>query len=153
MDILEWPHPLLATNCEIVCDFDETLHSLLDGMWSKLDEMQAYGLAANQVGANCSLFIMNKKDGSRLEIINPIMVGWAGGPANLYEGCLSEPTHSKFAIVTDRTAVVELEYQDRHGCSYREIFTGSDSVCVQHEYDHIQGRYFLDQPLTSISCG
>lgn len=140
MEIVKYPNDILNRACSVVMEFNADLHGILDAMYQTMERARGVGLAANQVGLDMSMFIMKTKAGERIEVINPFIVGFSEEKANLREGCLSAP--NEFDTVEERWQEVEIEFQDRNGVAQRRKFSGIDSVCVQHEYDHINGIFF-----------
>jgi hypothetical protein len=58
------------------------------------------------------------------------------------EGCLSFPYNYRAQV--PRASRVELEWQDLKGKKHTEWFEGMDAILVQHEFDHLLGRLFID---------
>lgn len=155
MKILEYPHPALTDKefCKPVTDFNETLKNQLDSMWQVMLDGKGIGLAANQVGIPIRAFVMaympsgvKNWDPSliqRLDVINPVIEPiLEEGFQNLNEGCLSLP--EEFLQVS-RYQTVKLTFQDLQGETHQVIITGLESVCAQHELDHLNGIFFLDK--------
>lgn len=143
MEIVKYPNDILTKPCSVVLEFTPELHQILDDMYQTMVRARGVGLAANQVGLDLSMFIMKTKAGDLIEAINPFIVGFSQEKANLREGCLSAP--NEFDTVEERCNEVELKYQDRNGIAHRKTFSGIDAVCVQHEYDHINGIFFFSK--------
>jgi peptide deformylase len=143
MEIVKYPNDILNKACSVVLEFTPALHQILDDMYQTMVRHRGVGLAANQVGLDMSMFIMKTKAGELIEVINPFIVGFSEEKANLTEGCLSAP--NEFDVVEERHKEVEIEFQDRNGVAQRRKFSGIDSVCVQHEYDHINGIFFFSK--------
>ncbi len=118
------------------------------------------GLAANQVGYNASVAVVNVKE--PLILINPVIKEqWDEVP--YYEGCLSFP---KKGVKTKRYRNVIIHTEQEEGDWY---FSGVEtpgegkgswesptknkddelrlleSICVQHEIDHLYGKTILDR--------
>mgnify|MGYP001428286605 CR=1 FL=1 len=113
------------------------------------------GLAANQIGINKRVCVVNVKE--PIFFINP-KITKLDGSVIYPESCLSFP---KKVINTKRARWVTVE-SDNHGT----IVLGSDTddenlleaVCVQHEIDHLDGitmydRRFIRPPLKSNKIG
>lgn len=145
MELLYYPHKALETECSPVEAFSGELHTALDEMWDLLDKTEhAMGLAANQVGILKRFFIMRGTDGIRWEFVNPeIKIDEEGGYAFLREGCLSSP--ELFDMVSSRYESVELKAFDRNGTSVNLVSRGIESVCIQHELDHLNGLFWFDR--------
>jgi peptide deformylase len=143
VEIVKYPNKILSKACSVVLDFNTDLHGILDEMFITMERARGVGLAANQVGLDMSMFVMKTKDGERVEVINPFIVGFSEQKANITEGCLSAP--NEFDVVAERAMEVEIEFQDRSGVAHRRKFVGRDAVCVQHEYDHLMGVFFFSK--------
>jgi peptide deformylase len=102
------------------------------------------GLAANQVGLNKRLFIMDLSESqteNRL-FINPKIISASKETQTLTEGCLSLP--GLWHKVTRSNHVV-IRYTDINEKEREEEFIGLASACVQHEIDHLDGILFPDR--------
>lgn len=95
----------------------------------------AAGLAANQIGLNGRVFILQK---NRLctVYINPELMGYSKDSVNYPEGCLSFPD-DKITTMRYSEVVVRdlLDPQHRH-------LTGIEAIAFQHELDHLDGITF-----------
>ena len=96
------------------------------------------GLAANQVGIDAQVAIVNVRE--PLVLINPKIIS-KENPIDYYEGCLSYPGKG---ISTQRYRDIVVSTENEQG---ELVFGGSDeeldvleSVCVQHEIDHLMGK-------------
>jgi peptide deformylase len=96
------------------------------------------GLAANQVGIDAQVAIVNVRE--PLVLINPKIVS-KENPIDYYEGCLSYPGKG---VPTQRYRDIVVSTENEQG---ELVFGGSDeeldvleSVCVQHEIDHLMGK-------------
>jgi len=146
---------------------DEGL-SIAKDLFNILNERKdGIGLAANQVGIDASVAVVNVRE--PIILINPEVVDvWDEIP--FYEGCLSFP---KKGINTKRykNIVIKTEQEDSDwyfsgapnpsdgkGSWERESSDKQDeelrtleSVCVQHEIDHLNGMTLMDrQAVTTI---
>ena len=101
------------------------------------------GLAANQVGIDASVAVVNVKE--PIVLINPKIVR-KEEETRYYEGCLSFP---KKGCHTKRYKIVEIETDNfksnlTFGAGDTEVDL-LESVCVQHEIDHLNGMRILDR--------
>jgi peptide deformylase len=101
------------------------------------------GLAANQVGIDASVAVVNVKE--PIVLINPKIVR-KEEETRYYEGCLSYP---KKGCHTKRYKIVEVEADNyksnlTFGAGDTEVDL-LESVCVQHEIDHLNGMRILDR--------
>jgi peptide deformylase len=101
------------------------------------------GLAANQVGIDASVAVLNVKE--PIVLINPKIVR-KEEETRYYEGCLSFP---KKGCHTKRYKIVEVKTDNNEGTmTFGAGDTETDlleSVCVQHEIDHLNGMRILDR--------
>ena len=103
------------------------------------------GLAANQVGIDASVAVVNVKE--PIVLINPKIVR-KEEETRYYEGCLSFP---KKGCHTKRYKIVEVETDNiESNMTFGAGDTDTDlleSVCVQHEIDHLNGMRILDRAM------
>jgi peptide deformylase len=135
---------VLRQKTEPVERFDTDLGTLLDDLVETMYENAGVGLAAPQVGDTRRATVVDvseARDGTEvLELINPVVVSKSGTVPS-EEGCLSIPG---VVETVERSAEVEVEYQDRDGD--RHTVRGVDllSRVLQHELDHLEGILFID---------
>jgi peptide deformylase len=130
-----------------VRNFDEKLQKIVRDMLHTMYERDGVGLAANQVGFNQRLFIIDM-DYSREDcepnpvvMINPIIKS-GEGEYEMEEGCLSVP--GIYAKVK-RFNTITISYFDPKGQEHEEEAEGYKAVVIQHEYDHLNGILFIDK--------
>ena len=103
------------------------------------------GLAANQVGIDAAVAVVNVKE--PIVLINPKIVR-KEEETRYYEGCLSFP---KKGCHTKRYKIVEVETDNiESNMTFGAGDTDLDlleSVCVQHEIDHLNGMRILDRAM------
>jgi peptide deformylase len=133
---------------EVVCP-DEKVRKLASRMLATLREAKGIGLAANQVGEEVRLFVVDRSlfqmEDSPLIVINPVIVE-SRGEQTEEEGCLSIP--GTYADIT-RPLELTVKGMDLNG---EEIFVeakGLLSRVLAHEVDHLNGILFVDH-LSSI---
>lgn len=133
------------------------LSKLIEDMWETMYESNGVGLAAPQINKNIRLFVMDSAQiftnresedetyedapGFKKVFINA-QIESTGGVEWVYnEGCLSIPKIREDVL---RPAEVTLSYMDEKFESYTETFKGISARVILHEYDHIQGKLFID---------
>ena len=103
------------------------------------------GLAANQIGINKRVCVINVKE--PLVLINPKIVEKSEEKFIFPEGCLSFPD-KKVRTIRYKDIVVEA---DNHkgklsfSADSKEINDAFECVCVQHEIDHLDGITMFDR--------
>ena len=94
------------------------------------------GVPLRVVVVDCSV----EKD-APLALINPRIV-WGEGTILWREGCLSLPG---VTAEVERFESIEVEHLDCTGKTVRHQATGLESVCIQHEVDHLDGQLYIDR--------
>ena len=130
---------------------------LIEDMWETMYESNGVGLAAPQINKNIRLFVMDSEQifanreeedevypdapGIKKVFINAKVLETGGKEWVYNEGCLSIP---KIREDVTRAETVTLSYMDENFKSYTETFTGMTARIILHEYDHIDGKLFID---------
>ena len=83
----------------------------------------------------------SRRRGGELVVVNPVLRG-ARGRTSVVEGCLSLP--DVWGRVR-RAAAVRLEGRDVDGRPLVVEAEGLLAIVLQHEFDHLQGRLFIDR--------
>jgi peptide deformylase len=125
------------------------ISQLIEDMYETMHGASGIGLAAPQIGKGIRLFIV---DGTVLEdeptladfkkaFINPQILEEKGDAWEYEEGCLSIPNiREKVA----RKEKLKIRYFDEAWNQHEEEFNGLKARIIQHEYDHIEGKMFVD---------
>ena len=103
------------------------------------------GLAANQIGINKRVCVVNVKE--PLVLINPKIVEHSKEQFIFPEGCLSFPD-DKIRTIRYSTIKVEADnHKDKLSFSAdsQEMNDAFECVCVQHEIDHLDGVTMFDR--------
>jgi peptide deformylase len=136
----------------------EGLEKLIEDMWETMYASNGVGLAAPQVNRDIRLFVVDteqiframeedeKKEypdgpGFRGVFINAHVVETAGDEWAYNEGCLSIP---KIREDIYRDQIVTIRFRDAEFNQYTRTFTGITARVILHEYDHIEGKLFID---------
>ena len=125
------------------------LKQLVSDMFETMHGGSGIGLAAPQIGKSLRLFIV---DGTVLEdepdmedfkkvFINPHIVEELGTPWDFEEGCLSIPNIRE---KVSRKSDLKIRYFDENWQAREESYDGMKARIIQHEYDHIEGKMFID---------
>ena len=117
----------------------ELLHQL------RTSEQSGIGLAANQIGIDKRVCVVNVKE--PLVLINPEIIERSDEEFVFAEGCLSFPNKK---VRTKRNVSVKVK-ADNHesvllfSADSKEINDAFECVCVQHEIDHLDGITMFDR--------
>lgn len=145
LDILRLPDPRLRRVCTPVVRIDEGIRELAADMLETMYAAPGRGLAAPQVGITLRLFVVDTtwKEGTPNPrvFVNPVILDTSDTMATRTEGCLSIP-----GVPCDvtRPEEITLQWTDLDGAILTERLRGIDAVCVQHEFDHLNGRLCID---------
>ena len=143
MEVVHYGDPILRKKCKPVEDYKK-LSGLIDDMFDTMYEEEGIGLAANQVGIDLNLFIIDishTDDDEYPRIFINGEITSSRGESVFSEGCLSIP---KVALEVTRPEVILFKYQDIHEKWYEEEFDGLLSRAIQHEIDHLNGVLIID---------
>lgn len=134
------------------------LQKLIEEMWETMYNSKGVGLAAPQVNKEIRLFVMdsiqildNLKDDEKNDypgdegykgvFINAKVKELDGGEWPYNEGCLSIPKIREDIL---RKETVNIHFFDENFTEHIETFTGITARVILHEYDHIDGKLFID---------
>ncbi|MCZ2459382.1 MAG: peptide deformylase [Chitinophagales bacterium] len=158
LPIVAYGNPVLRKVCKDIDPDYPGLEKLISDMWETLYASNGVGLAAPQVNRDIRLFIvdsiqifehLDEEDkgkypddpGIRQVFINAHIDEEDGEEWSYNEGCLSIP---KIREDIYRRQAVWLRYQDENFQSHRKLFAGLTARVILHEYDHIEGKLFID---------
>jgi peptide deformylase len=122
---------------------------------------QGLGMSANQVGLNKRICVINVKE-QPLVLVNPEIIDEGTDKLIYFEGCLSLPKTMKKPIKTVRSYnvkvkadnfpdILEFGTEERKHEDINALFGDLgllESVCVQHEIDHLNGITIRDRQYT-----
>lgn len=158
LPIIAYGHPTLRkVATDIKPDYPQ-LKKLIDDMWETMYASNGVGLAAPQVNRDIRLFIadteqmfrsMNEEEkadypgdeGTKSVFINARIIELGGNEWPYNEGCLSIP---KIREDIYREETVTLQFCNEEFEQQTKTFTGLSARVILHEYDHIEGKLFID---------
>ena len=158
LPIVAFGSPVLRkVSKDITPDYPD-LNKLIEDMWETMYNSKGVGLAAPQVNRDIRLFVMDsvqiiegldeeeQKDypndkGYKGVFINAKILSLNGEEWAYNEGCLSIP---KIREDVYRREKVAIEFVDEQFQPQTKIFNGITARVVLHEYDHIEGKLFID---------
>lgn len=157
--------PIVAYGSEVLRkvakDIDQNypeLSKLIEDMWETMYASSGVGLAAPQINRDIRLFVidsaqlfahMNEEEtlgypdapGQKKVFINAKIISLDGNQWSYNEGCLSIP---RIRDDVYRHETVTLQYMDEQFQLHTETFNGITARVILHEYDHIEGKLFID---------
>ncbi len=155
LPVYAYGQAVLKRRAEDVDLADAELPTLLANMWETMYNANGVGLAAPQIGRSERIFVIDTEqlkkdaepgedveDGIKIAFLNAERLDETGELWAYEEGCLSIP-HIRGDV--ERPETITLRYCDADGSEHTTTFTGMNARVVQHEYDHIEGKLFVEK--------
>lgn len=134
------------------------LSTLIEDMWETMYASNGVGIAAPQINKDIRLFVIDSTQifehleedekgkypdgpGIKRVFINAHIVSLDGEEWAYNEGCLSIP---KIREDVSRPETVVMQYMDENFTPHTDTFNGITARVILHEYDHIEGKLFID---------
>ena len=143
LEVVNYGNPILRKKCSQVTDFSK-LSNFIDDMFDTMYEEEGIGLAANQIGVDMNLFVIDishTDDNEFPRIFINGKITSSRGESIYSEGCLSMP---EVALEVTRPELILFKYQDIHEKWHEEEFDGLLARAIQHEIDHLNGVLIID---------
>lgn len=152
LPIYIYGQPVLRKVAEdITPDYPE-LKTLISNMWETLADSEGIGLAAPQVGLDIRLVVIDLDPLSedlpeykdfRQVYINAHIVEYDETNTDASEeGCLSLPAIHEKVI---RPTRIRVQWMDENFQAHDEWIDGYLARVMQHEFDHLDGKMFIDR--------
>jgi peptide deformylase len=160
LPIVAYGHPVLRKQAHDIDEHYPNLDKLLEDMWETMYASNGVGLAAPQINKDIRIFVMDSAQiftnmdaedreeenypdapGIKQAFINAHVIEEAGEDWPYNEGCLSIP---KIREDIYRAEEVTIEYLDEQFKKHTRTFNGITARIILHEYDHIEGKLFID---------
>jgi peptide deformylase len=155
-------HPVLRKIAEPISEKElrsEAIRQFVDDMVETMKEYDGVGLAADQVHVSKQIAILEVADNSRYPgkppvpltvLVNPIVTPLSEEFEDDWEGCLSIPD---MRGKVPRYKSIRVQALDREGAPLDFVATGFHARVVQHEWDHLNGKVYLDRMLDLSTLG
>lgn len=153
--ILTTPHPLLRQKSKPVGKIDKKTQQVITDLLETVksaSEPEGLGLSAVQIGFPLRIFVVRLR-GKNFEVfINPQIISRSKKTLKdalkkdeqFFEGCLSVPHIYGFV---NRPYQIKMAWENEKGKKQVKEFKNRASVCLQHEFDHLEGILFIDRLL------
>ncbi len=158
LPVVAYGHPNLRKVCSDITPEYPELSTLISNMWETMYNSNGVGLAAPQINHTIRLFLVDSQqivDNADEEdkgdyanekpikqvFINAYIESLEGAEWKYNEGCLSIPKVREDVM---RKPQVTLKYQDENFQHHVNTFDGITARIILHEYDHIEGKLFID---------
>ena len=158
LPIVAYGNPVLRkVGSEISAEYPG-LQKLIEDMWETMYNSKGVGLAAPQVNKDIRLFVMDsvqiienldvdekdefpEDEGYKGVFINAQIEEIIGEEWAYNEGCLSIPKIREDIL---RRETVTINFFDENFTENTKTFTGVTARVILHEYDHTEGKLFID---------
>ena len=128
LPIYVYGQPVLRQVAEDITVDYPNLKELIENMFETMDHADGVGLAAPQIGF-------------RKAYINAHIDVVEGEEVSMEEGCLSLPgIHES----VKRGSKIHVRYMDENFVEHNEVVEGFLARVMQHEFDHLDGKMFID---------
>jgi peptide deformylase len=158
LPIVAYGHPVLRKVAEEIGPDYPQLDKLIEDMWETMYGSNGVGLAAPQVNRSIRLFVVDStmifegmedeekadypdEPGVKQVFINPRVVSLEGEKWAYNEGCLSIPKIREDVL---REEQVTISFMDEFFQAHLKTYHGITARVILHEYDHIEGKLFID---------
>lgn len=158
LPIVAYGTEVLRKVCKVISPDYPNLSKLIDDMWETMYSSNGVGLAAPQINKEIRLFTVdtiqmfeNMEEKERSEypdnpgikqiFINAHVEELLGNDWAYNEGCLSIP---KIREDIFRAEEVTIRFKDENFVEHVKTFDGLTARVILHEYDHIDGKLFID---------
>lgn len=158
LPIVAYGAPVLRVVSKDITPEYPNLAKLIEDMWETMDASNGVGLAAPQINRDIRIFVVDSaqifenqdedekgkypdEPGIKQVFINAHIKELNGKEWAYNEGCLSIP---KIREDVNRPEEVTLEYVDENFVAHTKTFNGITARVILHEYDHIEGKLFID---------
>lgn len=141
LEIKTMGDPILEKRAAVVPVIDEKIKKLALDMIDTMVNGKGVGLAAPQVGILSRMFVCKAQGDIARIFINPEIIGTSEEIVEYEEGCLSIP--GMYADIT-RPKVIRIQAWNEDGKPFTIEADGILSRVIQHEYDHLNGKLFIE---------
>jgi len=158
LSIVAYGSPVLRVVCKDITPEYPGLAKFIEDMWETMYHSSGVGLAAPQVNQGIRVFVVDSSQifanqdeedkgkypdepGVKQVFINAHIKQLQGEEWPYNEGCLSIP---KIREDIYRSESVTLDYVDENFEPHTKTFNGITARIILHEYDHIEGKLFID---------
>ena len=128
-----------------------SMQKFIDDMIETMKEYDGVGLAADQVHESKQVAVLEVTDNPRYPgkpevpltvLINPKITPLSDATEEDWEGCLSIPD---LRGKVPRYSSVRVQAWDRNGQELDYVANGFHARVIQHEFDHLHGKVYLDR--------
>jgi len=130
---------------------DDEIQQIIKTLQDTLSTTQGVGIAAPQISISKRIIIIASRPTSRYPsaplmeptvMINPAFQALSDTREKDWEGCLSIPG---IRALVPRYKEILINYTNQHGVLVKARLEGFVARVFQHEFDHLEGKVYLDR--------
>jgi len=143
---------VLRLQAQAVTDFqDDEIQQIIKTLQDTLATTQGVGIAAPQISISKRIIIIASRPTLRYPsaplmeptvMINPAFQALSDTREKDWEGCLSIPG---IRALVPRYKEILINYTNQHGVLVEAMLEGFVARVFQHEFDHLEGKVYLDR--------
>ena len=143
---------VLRLQAQIITDIkDAEIQQIIETMQDTLAKTEGVGIAAPQIGVSKRIIIVASRPTPRYPsaplmeptvMINPAFQTLSNTREKDWEGCLSIPG---IRALVPRYKEILINYTNQQGNSVEAKLEGFVARVFQHEFDHLEGKVYLDR--------
>lgn len=150
LPVYVYGQPVLRKVAEDITPDYPDLKELIANMFETMAHADGVGLAAPQIGLPIRVVVidldvlsedMPEYKGFRKAYINAHILETGGELVSMEEGCLSLPGIHEPVKRGDK---IRVKYLDENLEEHDEVVEGHLARVMQHEFDHLEGKMFID---------
>lgn len=144
----------LRKQCVDVDLNQKDLKQFIANLYATMKAADGIGLAAPQLGIDKNIFVIeiadfeddnqmqnDNDDFTKMTFINPVILDSSEAVCDFKEGCLSVPGINEVVV---RPSVIKVQFYDENLTQQKMTLSGIWARAFQHEFDHLQGKLFVD---------
>lgn len=138
-----YPHKALRTAPAAVAEISDDVVAVWDEMIVAMDTMPGVGLAANQLGIDMAVAVVDASEarGQAVRMANPEVLHASIEPRMHEE---ASPNLPGVSAKISRPRAVTVRFLNSDGVLEDRDFVGLWATSVQHQIDHLKGRMYID---------
>lgn len=151
LPVVAYGHSVLKRVAEEITPDYPDFKQLVDDMFETMYYSEGVGLAAPQINKSIRLFVIDcdpfsekypEGKGIKKVFVNPEIVESSEETWTFREGCLSLPNLNEDV---ERPSKIKIRYMDENFVQHEDEYDGIVARVIQHEYDHLEGKVYIDR--------
>ena len=149
LPIVTYNDSVLRQKAKEIKENTPEIQTLIEDMFETMYNAHGVGLAGPQIGKSLAIFVIDpdsmfdddEEKPGKMTFINPEIIEESSDIVEFEEGCLSIPDIREIVRRPDK---IKIKYLDKE---FKEQVLDADGwLCrvIQHEFDHLQGKLFID---------